>query len=182
MWQIREAGGVVRVGIATLLPGQQLHRFPERALYGAACALVTPDSPEDQRLHRVLVREDEKSGRSFRRRRRILAGNMDGSGATFLLIGMLDISLAWYPFNLGNSMEIRDHQLDVRLLPVVTLGLALLAGYQSPRLEAQRADLFVLLILAALMILAALVIYALNLPRHSGRCRTRCSGRAPRRR
>ena len=148
-----------------LLPGQQLHRFPERALYGAACALVTPDLKRTNDFTEGPRPRDEKSGRSFRPPAPDFGWQLDGSGATFLLIGMLDISLAWYRSTWGTRVGVRDHQLDVRLLPVVTLGLALL-GWLIGRSRLKRGvQIFsVLLILAALMILAALVIYALNLP------------------
>ena len=89
---------------------------------------------------------------------------------------MLDISLAWYLFNLGNLEEfgtISSTFDSCRSLRSVWLCLV----DWSPAAEARVQIFSVLLILAALMILAALVIYALNLPRHSGRCRTRCSGR-----
>ena len=116
---------------------------------------------------RVLVREDARGGRSYLPPAPDFGWQLLGwLGATFLIVGMLDIALAWYPFNLGNSeWEFGTISSTFDSLPVVTLGLALLLGSSVARGWKAGVRIFAgLLILAALMILAALVIYGLNLP------------------
>ena len=116
---------------------------------------------------RVLVREDERSGRSYLPPAPDFGWQVIGwLGVTFLLVGGLDIALAWYPFNLGNAeWEFGTISQTFDGLPVVTMGLALCLGAAIARGWRQGVRLFgILFLVAAVLIIAALVIYGLNLP------------------
>ena len=117
---------------------------------------------------RVLVREDGHGTRtSFLPPAPDFGWQLLGwLGWTFLIVGTLDVALAWYPFNLGNpDWEFGTISSTLDSLPVPTLGLGLLLGSSVARGWKTGTRVFaVLLIVAALLILAAGVIYLLNIP------------------
>ncbi|HEX3157116.1 MAG TPA: hypothetical protein VHQ45_01240 [Gemmatimonadaceae bacterium] len=98
--------------------------------------------------------------------RRVLAA----LGLTFLVVGLTDLALAWYPLVLGNpEWEFGTVSATINGLPVPTLGLALLgvAAAQSERrwharLVGVLANLFLLALLGCAMLYALTVPVALQ--------------------
>lgn len=88
------------------------------------------------------------------------------AGWVFLLAGLVDIGLAWIPFNLGNpEWEFGTVTQSLQSLPVPFLGAALIiaAGVARNRLWWARIGVIVLALMA-LWVLVAGVLYALNIP------------------
>lgn len=87
-------------------------------------------------------------------------------GVVFAAVGGMDLLLAWYPLNLGNSeWEFGTVSAALDGLPVLTLGLALLMGSGAARGERwlMRTTALIFVVLAVL-ILAAALLYASDLP------------------
>lgn len=87
-------------------------------------------------------------------------------GLVFLVIGLLDLSLGWYPARFGNpEWEFGTIARTFDSLPITVLGLALtLAGSAARGIGwAIRATALVAVLLAVAL-LAALVVYALDVP------------------
>lgn len=88
------------------------------------------------------------------------------AGWVFLVAGLVDIALAWIPFNLGNAeWEFGTITRSFDALPLPFLGSALImgAGVARGRLWWGRIGVVVLALLA-LWVLASAVLYALNVP------------------
>ncbi len=87
-------------------------------------------------------------------------------GAVFVVLGLLDIALAWYPIHFGNpDWEFGTVASTLDSLPVTVMGFGLLLGAAVARgwRAGVRAWSIVFLVLAAL-ILAIGVVYLLNVP------------------
>ena len=117
---------------------------------------------------RVLVREDtEGRKRSWRPPAPDFGWKLLGwVGGVLLLIGLIDIGLAFYPPMFGNpNWEFGTVSSSLNSLPVPMLGLALLLGAAVARGWILGVRVWAIVgIVLAVCILAAAVIWALNLP------------------
>lgn len=117
---------------------------------------------------RVLVREDtEGRKRSWRPPAPDFGWKLLGwVGGVLLLIGLIDIGLAFYPPMFGNpNWEFGTVSSSLNSLPVPMLGLALLLGAAVARGWVLGTRVWAIVgIVLAVCILAAAVIWALNLP------------------
>jgi hypothetical protein len=87
-------------------------------------------------------------------------------GGAFVLVGLLDIALAWYPFHFGNpEWEFGTVSSTLDSLPVTVFGFGLLLGGAVARGWRNRVRIWaILLIVLAVLIIAMAVMYALDVP------------------
>lgn len=117
---------------------------------------------------RVLVREDtEGRKRSWRPPAPDFGWKLLGwVGGVLLIVGLLDLGLAFYPPMIGNpNWEFGTVSAQLNSLPVPMLGLALLLGAAVARgwILGTRVWAIVAIVMAVLIVAAA-VLWALNLP------------------
>ena len=88
------------------------------------------------------------------------------TGATFVVLGLLDVSLVWFPPTLGSpEWEFASITATFNTLPVTVLGATLLvsSGIARQRPAIARTGGILLLMLAMLVVVGA-VIYATTVP------------------
>ena len=115
----------------------------------------------------ILVREDDAAAR------RALAGAPEYGwylfgwmGVVFAAVGLLDLALAWYPFEFGNPQwEFGTVSRTYDTLPITALGLTLLLGSGVARgTRWWVRTVGIVFLLMGLVVAAGLVLYALNIP------------------
>lgn len=91
---------------------------------------------------------------------------MGRMGLCFVLIGMLDLALAWYPLKIGNPQwEFGTVSRSYDSLAITALGLTLLLGAGVARgVRWWTRAAAIVFLLFAVWVLAGYVLYALNIP------------------
>lgn len=87
-------------------------------------------------------------------------------GLAFVVVGLTDLALAWYPVMIGNpEWEFGTVSRTFDSLPITALGLGLLLGAGVARgVRWWTRIVAVLYVLLALLVIGGLVLYATNLP------------------
>lgn len=91
---------------------------------------------------------------------------MGWMGLGFVLIGLLDLALAWYPLKIGNPQwEFGTVSRSYDNLAITALGLTLLLGAGVARgVRWWTRTVAIVFLLFAVWVLAGYVLYALNIP------------------
>lgn len=115
---------------------------------------------------RVVVRRDEGSDGARIRRGGRPSALLKALGLAFVLIGLADVALLWFPTRF-ESVAWEFHTLSQTLsgLPMAVLGLGLLSyGMVRAPTRAGRLGLSAVLLIAALALIGAAALYATVVP------------------